>query len=243
MQKDELIKRYYSQILLDELSIEKQELLSKKSITVIGCGGLGSPLAAYLAGAGVGTIKLVDDDTVELRNLHRQVFFSENDIGIKKVKALSDYLKNLNSNTTTEIYDKKSWELSYDNIKSDLLIDCADNLRTSYDLNKVCSKERAAFLTASIAAHVGQILLFSNDSQHCCLECVFPSEGELDANDCADVGVLGPSVALVSSLQSLIALGYLLEQKSHANHIYRINTKEFLINKNKVLPDSSCKIK
>ena len=72
--KDELIKRYYSQILLDELSIEKQELLSKKSITVIGCGGLGSPLAAYLAGAGVGKIKLVDDDTVELRNLHRQVF-------------------------------------------------------------------------------------------------------------------------------------------------------------------------
>ena len=83
MQKDELIKRYYSQILLDELSIEKQELLSKKSITVIGCGGLGSPLAAYLAGAGVGKIKLVDDDTVELRNLHRQVFFSEDDIGIK----------------------------------------------------------------------------------------------------------------------------------------------------------------
>ena len=116
MQKDELIKRYYSQILLDELSIEKQELLSKKSITVIGCGGLGSPLAAYLAGAGVGKIKLVDDDTVELRNLHRQVFFSEDDIGIKKVKALSNYLKNLNSNTTIEIHDKKSWELSYDYI-------------------------------------------------------------------------------------------------------------------------------
>ena len=123
------------------------------------------------------------------------------------------------------------------------MIDCADNLRTSYDLNKVCSKEKFAFLTASIAAHVGQILLFSNHSQHCCLECVFPSEGELDANDCADVGVLGPSVALVSSLQSLIAIDFLLEQKSHSNHIYRINTKEFLINKNKVLPDSSCKIK
>ena len=123
------------------------------------------------------------------------------------------------------------------------MIDCADNLRTSYDLNRVCSR-KGYFLTASIAAHVGQILLFSNDSQHCCLECVFPSEGELDANDCADVGVLGPSVALVSSLQSLIALDFLLEQKSHSNHIYRINTKEFLINKNKrVLSDSSCKIK
>ena len=92
------------------------------------------------------------------------------------------------------------------------MIDCADNLRTSYDLNRVCSKERVAFLTASIAAHVGQILLFSNDSQHCCLECVFPSEGELDANDCADVGVLGPSVALVSSLQSLIALDFCLSK-------------------------------
>ena len=67
MQKDELIKRYYSQILLDELSIEKQELLSKKSITVIGCGGLGSPLAAYLAGAGLGKIKLVDDDANKIK--------------------------------------------------------------------------------------------------------------------------------------------------------------------------------
>ena len=127
MQKDELIKRYYSQILLDELSIEKQELLSKKSITVIGCGGLGCPLAAYLAGAGVGKIKLVDDDTVELRNLHRQVFFSENDIGIKKVKALSDLANEINQPSNWADLDvmKRLKQDQDDYAKEDALFDKA----------------------------------------------------------------------------------------------------------------------
>ncbi|MBA4730334.1 MAG: ThiF family adenylyltransferase, partial [SAR86 cluster bacterium] len=125
MQNDDLIKRYYSQLLLDGMSVEKQKLLSKKSVTVIGCGGLGSPLATYLAGSGIGNIILIDHDVVELRNLHRQVFYCENDIGTNKVDVLAKYLKSLNSNISIQTNAKRSWDLVNKDLKSDLLIDCA----------------------------------------------------------------------------------------------------------------------
>lgn len=242
MQNDDLIKRYYSQLLLDGMSVEKQKLLSKKSVTVIGCGGLGSPLATYLAGSGIGNITLIDHDVVELRNLHRQVFYCENDIGTNKVDVLAKYLKSLNSNISIQTNAKRSWDLVNKDLKSDLLIDCADNLRTSYSLNKVACEEKIGFLTASVAGNIGQISLFDNEKNHCCLECIFPKEGDMDGNDCADIGILGPSVALIASIQTSIAIDYLIGEKLHVNQIYRVDTKNFSIQKNKISPDSSCKI-
>ena len=109
-------QRYYSQLVLDNFSYEDQKKLCKSEITIIGCGGLGSPLAVYLVASGVGKINLIDFDVVEERNLHRQVFYKESDIGRKKVEALKDYLNNLDREVEVNIYPVKSSEIDFKKI-------------------------------------------------------------------------------------------------------------------------------
>ena len=110
---DSLVSRFYSQIILEDFSIQDQENLLKKEITIIGCGGLGSPLSVYLAASGIGRINLVDPDKVEIRNLHRQVFFQEEDIGKFKVDVLKDHIERLNSHCKVNTFKSKSWEINF----------------------------------------------------------------------------------------------------------------------------------
>ena len=135
---DSLVSRFYSQIILEDFSIQDQENLLKKEITIIGCGGLGSPLSVYLAASGIGRINLVDPDKVEIRNLHRQVFFQEEDIGKFKVDVLKDHIEGLNSHCKVSTLKNKSWEMNFNEYSSEMIFDCSDNFRTKYSLNEAC---------------------------------------------------------------------------------------------------------
>ena len=135
-----LVSRFYSQIILEDFSVQDQEELLKKEITIIGCGGLGSPVSVYLAASGIGKINLVDPDKVEIRNLHRQVFFQEQDVGRHKVDTLQDHIEKLNSHCKITVFKQKSWEINFDKYKSEMMLDCSDNFRTKYSLNEACVK-------------------------------------------------------------------------------------------------------
>ena len=112
-----LVSRFYSQIILEDFSVQDQEELLKKEITIIGCGGLGSPVSVYLAASGIGKINLVDPDKVEIRNLHRQVFFQEQDVGRHKVDVLQDHIEKSNSHCKITVFKQKSWEIDFDKYK------------------------------------------------------------------------------------------------------------------------------
>ena len=238
-----LVSRFYSQIILEDFSIQDQENLLKKEITIIGCGGLGSPVSVYLAASGVGRINLVDPDVVEIRNLHRQVFFQEEDIGEFKVDVLKDHIERLNSHCKVNTFKSKSWEINFNEYSSEMIFDCSDNFRTKYSLNEACVNNNVPFCNASVSDSDGQIALFANKvDSHCCYNCLFPENGDIDANDCAEAGVLGPTVSLVASLQALIGLKYLLNKFNDTETIFRVCSKKISIEKNKILSNSSCRL-
>ena len=238
-----LVSRFYSQIILEDFSVQDQEELLKKEITIIGCGGLGSPVSVYLAASGIGKINLVDPDKVEIRNLHRQVFFQEKDVGRYKVDVLQDHIEKLNSHCKITVFKQKSWEIDFDKYKSEMVLDCSDNFRTKYSLNEACVNNNISFCSASVSGSDGQIALFTNKSEHhCCYNCFFPEDGDVDANDCAESGVLGPTVSLIASIQSLITLKHLLNKFNDAETIFRVSSKDLTIKKNKILPNTSCRL-
>jgi len=244
LKNEDFLKRYFSQLVLEDMDLEMQEALLNKTIVVIGCGGLGSPLATYLAGAGVGNITLIDPDIVELKNLHRQVFYTEDDINRDKVSVLAKHLNSLNHSCQVKTFKNKSWDVEESHFHADLVIDCADNFRTTYSLNSICVNECIPFLTASVSGTAGQTVLYRNlKSEHCCHCCIFPPDGELDGNECAEVGVLGPTVSMVAAMQSSIALDFLLGRDRHSEILYRFNANDLSTKKNKIKSDNSCKLK
>ena len=243
MEEHKLLTRYYSQLILDDISISDQTHLWNKHVSVVGLGGLGSPLAVYLVAAGLGKVTLLDSDCVEVKNLHRQVFYTQNDLGIKKVQCLGNHLKKINPKVEVNLIPQKSWEVKFSEFRSDLIIDCADNLKTTYELNSKCVINNLPFSTASISGYQGQVFMFNNTKEsHCCYECLFEEVGDLNENDCADVGVLGPSVSMIASIQAQCVLKKLLNKPILEDGILRIDTSTMQIKKNKINTNYSCKL-
>ena len=236
-------QRYYSQLVLDDFSYEDQKILCESEVTIIGCGGLGSPLAVYLVAAGVGKINLIDFDAVEERNLHRQVFYKESDIGRKKVEALKDYLINLDKEVEVNIYPVKSSEINFKKINSNLFFDCTDNLKTSFELNQEMVNLNKPICFASASEFNGQIIIFKNSKkEHCCYSCLFKESGDLETNHCVSLGVLGPAVAVIASMQSLIGMRFICGKFEETETLIRVDSSKFEIKKNRVFSDKSCRL-
>ena len=155
--------RYARQINLPEMGVEGQKKLEASSIVVIGAGGLGSPALLYLAAAGVGNITIVDGDTVEASNLHRQILYNELDIGTKKAETAAKKLIGLNSEINVNVISEF---LNKENAKEiiqyhDILIDGSDNIATRYVLDEICNEIGMPWVHASIHRFEGQIACFN----------------------------------------------------------------------------------
>ncbi len=157
-----LFERYARQIALPEIGVEGQRLLSQARVLIVGVGGLGSPVAMYLAAAGVGRLGLVDDDVVSLSNLQRQLLYDESQIGFSKVECAAKALAKLNSDVVVERYP---YRLTADNAQEivshyDYVIDGCDNYATRYIIDEVCSDLRIPYIYGAIGEFSGQVAVF-----------------------------------------------------------------------------------
>ena len=203
---DAEIERYSRQLVLPEWGAAAQLALSEASVLVIGAGALGSPVALYLAGAGVGRMGIVDDDAVELSNLHRQLLHFTPDLGVAKAESAAAKLRFLNPDVIVEPYQLR---VDAENAAAiiegqDLVIDCSDSFLTRYAVNAACCAARVPLVEAGVLGMSGLVMSIK-PGRTACYRCAFPAAPE-DAPRCADAGVLGPAAGVVGSLQALEAM-------------------------------------
>ncbi len=209
---DEQLLRYSRQIMLPQVDVTGQEKLLASRVLIIGLGGLGSPVAMYLAAAGVGHLVLADDDVVELSNLQRQIAHNTNDIGLKKVESAKQTIQNLNADITVTCYDKRlnEKELSDEVTAADIVIDGTDNFTTRFALNESCVKNKTPLISGAAIRLEGQVSVFNKTPSSPCYRCLYKDEGELDAS-CSNNGVLAPVVGIIGSIQANEAIKVLLD--------------------------------
>jgi molybdopterin/thiamine biosynthesis adenylyltransferase len=203
---DPEIERYSRQLVLPEWGAAAQLALSEANVLVIGAGALGSPVAAYLAGAGVGRLGIVDDDAVELSNLHRQLLHFTPDLGVPKAESAAAKLRFLNPEVLIEPYQVR---VDADNAAGliegqDLVVDCSDSFATRYAVNAACCAAGVRLVEAGVLGMAGMVMSIK-PGRTACYRCAFPV-APADAPRCADAGVLGPAAGVVGSLQALEAM-------------------------------------
>ena len=209
----EELQRYGRHLALPDVGRAGQERLKASSVLVVGAGGLGSPLAMYLAAAGVGRLGLVDFDRVEASNLQRQVLYGQPDVGRPKLDAAEERLQAINPHVEVERYDTR---LTSDNAFAviedghDLVADGTDNFPTRYLVNDACVMAGVPNVYASIFRFEGQVSIFATEDGPC-YRCTYPEPPPPDAvPSCAEGGVLGVLPGLVGSMQASEAIKVLL---------------------------------
>jgi thiazole biosynthesis adenylyltransferase ThiF len=209
---DEQLLRYSRQIMLPAVDIEGQAKLLASKVLIIGLGGLGSPVAMYLAAAGVGKLVICDDDKVDLSNLQRQIIHQTSDIGIPKTQSAKNTLQALNPDISVETIGQRldHTELLKRVQSCDVVIDASDNFETRFLINDVCVQAKKPLVSGAAIRMEGQVTVFSNkSSQSPCYRCLYQNEGEIDQT-CSESGVLSPIVGIIGSIQALETLKLLI---------------------------------
>ena len=214
LSRDE-IERYARHIVLADVGGPGQQKLKAARVLVVGAGGLGAPVLQYLAAAGVGTLGIVDDDTVSLSNLQRQVIHPTASVGAVKVASAAEAVARLNPHVVVE---QHAVRLGADNVAAlvagyDLVLDCTDNFATRYMVSDACFHARKPLVTAAVGQFDGSIttlkphLSWPDGTPYPTYRCVFPEappDGLLPT--CAEAGILGALVGVIGSLQALEAI-------------------------------------
>lgn len=205
---DEQLLRYSRQLMLPQLDWEGQQRLLQGHALIIGMGGLGSPVAMYLAAAGVGRLTLVDDDEVDLSNLQRQILHRTEDIGRAKVTSARDSLLRLNPEIEIETVHARleGDELLTRVRQADVVIDGSDNFATRFTLNEACVRAGRPLVSGAAIRFEGQLTVFDpRQADSPCYRCLYRDEGEL-GQTCSENGVLAPVVGVIGSLQATEAI-------------------------------------
>jgi molybdopterin/thiamine biosynthesis adenylyltransferase/rhodanese-related sulfurtransferase len=204
---------YSRQTLLKEIGARGQEALARGRVLIVGAGGLGSPVLQYLAGAGVGCLGIVDADTLDPSNLHRQPIFALDDVGKRKVDLALAAVKRINPTVQVELHAQR---LDAGNALElirgyDAVVDCSDNFRTKYLINDAAVLARRPAVFASVYQYEGQLQVYKPDERHACLRCLWPDAvADGVVGNCAEAGVLGPVPGTLGTLQALLTLKVLL---------------------------------
>jgi molybdopterin/thiamine biosynthesis adenylyltransferase len=206
---DDQLLRYSRHILLDELGIEGQQRLLAAHALVIGAGGLGSPVALYLATAGVGTVTLVDDDTVDLTNLQRQIAHQLASIGQAKVASAARSMAAINPDVRVIALRERADTARLAELAAiaDVVIDCSDNFATRQAINVACVAQRKPLVAGAALGFDAQLSVYdTRDPAQPCYACVFPPDSPVEEARCATMGVFAPLVGIIGSMQAAEAL-------------------------------------
>jgi molybdopterin-synthase adenylyltransferase len=205
---DELL-RYSRHILLDELGIEGQRRLLTSHALVIGAGGLGSPVVLYLGTAGVGTITIVDHDTVDVTNLQRQIAHDLSRVGQPKAQSAKASIERINPGITVHALVERADAARLNTLvaAADVVIDCCDNFDTRHAVNAACVAHRKPLVSGAAIGFDGQITVYdTRQAEMPCYACIFPASSTVEETRCATMGVFAPLVGIIGSMQASEAI-------------------------------------
>ena len=206
---DRQLLRYSRHLLLDDIGIEGQQRLLDSHALIVGAGGLGSPMALYLASAGVGQITLIDDDTVDLTNLQRQIMHTEARVGQPKVASAEAAIGALNPGVRVRTVAQRADEAQLTELAAaaDIVLDCTDNFATRQALNRACVATGRPLVSGAAIGFDGQISVYDpRRAASPCYACVFPPTQAVEEARCATMGVFAPLVGIIGTLQASEAL-------------------------------------
>ncbi len=206
---DQQLQRYSRHILLDEIGIDGQENLLAAHALVIGAGGLGSPVALYLASAGIGKITLVDDDDVDLTNLQRQIVHTTARVGQPKVDSAKQALLQINPEVSVIGLRERADEDRLRALVSSatVVLDCTDNFATRHAINRACVAAGVPLVSGAAIRMDGQVAVFdSRSGETACYACLFPPDQQFDEVACSTMGVFAPLVGIIGTVQAAEAL-------------------------------------
>jgi adenylyltransferase/sulfurtransferase len=224
---DNQVLRYSRQLLVPGFDLDSQRALADARVLMVGAGGLGCPVALYLAGGGVGSLTLMDPDRVEVHNLHRQIAFRETDLDRPKAGALADQLVQLNPEVHCSVREERADESVLDKLlpETDLVLDCTDNFAARRAINRACVRAGTPFVSGAAIRREGQLAAFDRRrADPACYACLY---GDTEGGDerCAESGILGPVVGHVAGFQALMAL-YLLTGQAVPQKLHRFDGAE-----------------
>jgi len=210
--------RYARHLVMPQIGPDGQRKLMASRMLLVGLGGLNSPVALYLAAAGVGTLGLVDDDLVECSNLQRQIIHTESRIGEKKIDSAAKGIRDLNPEVDIQVFDQRVDNANAASLVDgwDVVIDGTDNFPVRYALNEACLQKGIPLVYGAVMRFQGQVSVFwpggpSSAENQPCFQCVFPqAPAEEDAPSCAEAGVLGILPGITGLLQASEALKLVL---------------------------------
>jgi molybdopterin/thiamine biosynthesis adenylyltransferase len=225
----EEINRYSRQLLQDDIGMEGQLKIKAAKVLVIGAGGLGCPVLQYLAGAGVGTIGIVDFDKIEIHNLHRQVLYATADIGKRKAVVAAEKLKALNPNVDCIVFDQL---LTEENAVAmieqfDLVLDGSDNFLTRYIVNDACVQQNKPLVYGSILNFEGQVAVFNYKGSKNLRDLYPEPPNPEDVPSCSENGVLGIVPGMAGTLMCDLALKIILEQEVMMNTLLLCDFRKY----------------
>ena len=196
--------RYDRQMILPEIGEDGQQKLKQAKVLIVGVGGLGSPIALYLTGAGVGCIGLVDDDVVSISNLQRQVLYSEKELGKPKAICAAERLSALNSEITIRTYRIRLTEENAQEIISqyDIVVDGCDNFSTRYLINDICAEMGKVYVYGAICGFEGQVSVFHYGEEKKSYRDLYPDEEEMRRMPPPPKGVMGITPAVTGSIEA-----------------------------------------
>ena len=211
---DNQLLRYSRHILLPTIGYEGQKKIVNSHALIVGAGGLGSPVALYLAASGVGQLTICDFDTVDLTNLQRQIIHTTASVGINKAVSAQEAIYAINPDVDVQAIQQKSTESQFEKLatKADVIIDCSDNFATRYAINRVCLKLKKPLVSGAAIGFEGQISVFDfRNANSPCYHCLYPDTGDNAEMRCAENGVFAPLVGMIGTAQAAEALKILMQ--------------------------------
>lgn len=237
------LERYSRHIKLKEIGIEGQKKIQSAKVLIIGAGGLGTPLIQYLSAAGIGEIGIIDNDTIELSNLQRQVIYKSKDLGLMKTKIAKEVANSINPNIKINTYPVRLNKKNIRNIfkNYNIIADGSDNFETRFLVNDTCYFEKKVLISAAVSQFDGHLSTFKSHKSGPCYRCLHPSQPSEDIWSCEQTGILGSLAGTIGTLQATEIIKEILNTgKSLSGTLLIYDGLETTIRTIKLLRDPEC---
>lgn len=214
MLTDREFMRYNRQLSLDDIGESGQLNLKQSHVLIVGCGGLGSSAALFLAASGVGRLVVADGDNVDSSNLQRQIAFREVNQDSNKATAMAEQLTHLNSHVSVRAIPKHldGMQLQMEISLADVVLDCTDNIETRHAINSACFSTQTPLISGSAIGWQGQLACFDYQQDTPCYRCLYAFEHMAAGTKCSDAGIMGPVVGIIGNYQALQAIKFISKQ-------------------------------